>query len=82
MRILDDGKLAKLRDAVRGFSATVAGLGGSATVAGLGGFQDEAVIANKLDQFSFTGVVRALYRLFKQIFIAASQNCFQADGSN
>jgi hypothetical protein len=45
MRIIDDRKLTKLREAVRGFSASVAGLGG---------FQDETEIGKKLDQFGFT----------------------------
>lgn len=45
MRIIDDDKLNKLRQAVRKFGAAVAGLGG---------FRDEAEIAKKLDQFGFT----------------------------
>ncbi len=46
MRIIDDEKLGKLRDGIRAYGASVAGLGS---------FKDHKEIAIRLDQFGFTG---------------------------
>jgi hypothetical protein len=46
MRIIEDEKLGKLRDAIRAYGASVASLGS---------FKDEAEVARKLDQYSLTG---------------------------